>query len=313
LAALVGGALVGWVYRTLIVGISGGPGSTADFWALNDSTFHVGLFFGAPLGAFLFHRLAGRGGSRPARAGVTNPSVRRTPLGWVHLALYYAGVGFLLPLAFTNMPSGPPSMETAAIATLRNLAACQVQMQMSGRIDCDGDKVGEYGTFLELTGSTPVRAGYFPGDPAGSDFSKAGEKVNPPILSPALAGVDARGIATKSGYCFVIYLPGDSKVAGFVHETGPAATPGLSGRVGVDVSEQYWCAYAWPAARGKSGNRSFFVNQAGDVLQSDNEVAKWDGPAKPPPGNSAFRAGGITGQVAVGTAGQDGDVWKVVN
>jgi hypothetical protein len=80
----------------------------------------------------------------------------------------------------------------------------------------------------------------------------------------------------------------------------------------VDLSEVVWCAYAWPETIGDTGRRAFFVNQAGDVMQSANEKAKWEG-EKGPPGNAAFVGAGITGQVAVGTAGRDGEIWKVTN
>jgi hypothetical protein len=212
--------------------------------------------------------------------------------------------------------------ETAAIATLRNLAACQAQVQASGKIDADHDGIGEYATFLELTGSVGVRSGLRLAEGAEKstvDFSARGSPIAPAILSPSLAAVNEAGIVTKAGYCFRIFLPDAAFLPGFVHETGPAETVGLeggTGRVGVDFSETMWCAYAWPIVRGKSGNRAFFVNQAGDVLQSANEVAKWDGVGKPVAPDAAFLRGGgkgIAGRIAVGTAGKDGDVWKVTN
>ena len=200
-----------------------------------------------------------------------------------------------------------------AIATLRNLASCQAQIQVSGKIDGDNDGIGEYGTFLEMTGSVGVRRGHSPGPPPTGDFTLKGSQVNPPILSPALADVDAMGIATKNGYAYMIFLPDGRSPAGWVHETGPAAAVALSGAVGVDLSETTWCAYAWPVARGSSGNRAFFVNQSGDVLQSANGSAAHNGVASAIDPASAFRGAGITSQVAVGTAGRDGDVWKVTN
>lgn len=205
--------------------------------------------------------------------------------------------------------------ETAAIATLRNLASCQAHIQASGKIDSDNDGIGEYGTFLELTGSVGVRKGPATGTPASADFTAKGTPVNPPIMSKALSNVGPDGVVRKSGYCFRIYLPDSENPSGFVHESGPAdavALAGGTGRVSVDMVETTWCAYAWPETLGASGSRAFFVNQAGDVVQSSNEKAQWAG-EKGPPGNAAFVGAGITGQVAVGTAGRDGDVWKVVN
>ena len=199
------------------------------------------------------------------------------------------------------------SNETAAIATLRNLVSAQAQIQTSGKIDCDDDGIGEYTGFLELTGAAAVRT--------SADGKERGTRLSPAILSPLLSGVDARGVVRKSGYCFRIFLPDDAgPAAGFVHETGPAESAGLAGgtgRIQVNLSETTWCAYAWPEEKGKTGDRAFFVNQAGDVIQSSNDSKNWSGPADGPPGNSAFTGNGITARLAIGTAGRDGGVWKV--
>jgi hypothetical protein len=205
--------------------------------------------------------------------------------------------------------------ETAAIATLRNLASAQAMMQGTGKIDCDGDGIGEFGTFLEMTGTVGVRKSLKGGTTPAADFTSHGTVLSPPVLSKSLASVGPDGVVKKSGYCFRIFLPDSATPSGFVGETGPAdlaAFGGGSRMVCVDLSETTWCAYAWPETRGESGNRAFFINQAGDVLQSTNEVAKWSG-EKAPPGNAAFKGAGITGVIAVGTTGRDGDVWKVTN
>jgi hypothetical protein len=207
----------------------------------------------------------------------------------------------------------PETNEVVAIATLRNLASCQAQIQTSGKIDCDADGIGEYGTFLELTGSVGVRQALVPGDIAGSDFSTQGTAVNPPILSPALANVDPNGIVTRKGYCFRIFLPDTTpRPYGCTYETGPAERVGLAGgtgKVGVDMSEMTWCAYAWPVRRGGTGNRVFFVSQMGDVLQSSNEVAKWEGAERAPDWKSALVGPGLIAPAAEGTKGNDGDLW----
>jgi hypothetical protein len=72
-----------------------------------------------------------------------------------------------------------------------------------------------------------------------------------------------------------------------------------------------WCAYAWPIARGNSGNRCFFVNEAGDVLQSPNDVYPHQGAVGLPDPGSAFLPG--TMNLAIGTVGSDGNEWKVTN
>jgi hypothetical protein len=62
-----------------------------------------------------------------------------------------------------------------------------------------------------------------------------------------------------------------------------------------------------------TGRRRFFVNQAGDILESGNEVAQVEGTAVVPNGNSAFLGDGITSPAAVGTRGRDGDLWRVAD
>jgi hypothetical protein len=228
--------------------------------------------------------------------------------------------------AWDKSTSGIPEMnvaknELAAIATLRNLTSCQAQIQTSGKIDCDDDGIGEFGTFLELTGAVGVRK--FSATSATndfySDFSKQGTHVSPAILSQAFANVDENGVVKRRGYCFRIFLPDDANPSGFTGEKGPAekvSLAGGTGRIYTDLAEQVWCVYAWPEEQGVTGNRVFFVNQAADVIQSANTVAKWSGTARMPKGNSAFQAtsgGGITGRIAIGVAGADGDVWKITN
>jgi hypothetical protein len=202
--------------------------------------------------------------------------------------------------------------ERNAISTLRNLCSAQAQVQASGKIDCDNDGIGEYGTFLEMTGTVGVRKGTDRGTPLGSDFSEKGTAMTPAVLASSLAGVDAEGRVLKNGYYFQIFLPDTQSPSTFVHETAGPSLAGGTGRVWVDLSETTWCCYAWPAEKGKTGNRAFFVNQAGDVLQSANDGGHHkDGTPFDPV--SAFKAAGITGQLAIGTAGRDGDVWKVTN
>jgi type II secretory pathway pseudopilin PulG len=228
------------------------------------------------------------------------------------------GIAIIAAIAIPNLLAAKLSAnETAAMATLRNLASCQAQIQASGKIDCDNDGIGEYGTFLELTGSAGVRRGFTPpgsGQLPAGDFSTQGTPVNPPIMSPALSNVGPMGIVTKNGYCYLIFLPDSSKKGGWVHETGPGQKPGLAGgtgRIGVDASEEHWCAYAWPVARGNSGNRCFYVDEKGDVYQSANEVARRQGVTVIPAADSSFAPGKAGPQP--GAPGTDGDVWKVVN
>ena len=215
-------------------------------------------------------------------------------------------------------PQSGPANEKLAINALRNLWTVQSQLMDAGKIDCDEDGLGEYGTFLELAGVIPVRAGLhrIEGDPAsGSDFSKVGTKVKPPILSPAFGAVDGNGIVVKSGYCFRIFLPDSAFPPGFAYETGKASPTGVAGgtgKIGVDMAETCWCAYAWPESVGVTGTSAFYVSWIGDVLESPNKAARWSGREKAPPGASALLGGEFTSRAAVGAKGRDGEVWKLV-
>jgi hypothetical protein len=188
-------------------------------------------------------------------------------------------------------------------------------VQGGGKIDCDADGIGEFGCFLDMTGSVEPRKGPVSGTPPACDWTnKALTKINPAVLSSSLASVDSGGFVTKSGYAFQIFLPSNAVPAGFVHETGPLASAAFGTPIQVDIAETTWCAYAVPVARGNSGNRAFFVNQAGDVMQSPNDVAPHQGTATALAGNSAFKGtAGITSQIATGTSGNDTNLWKVTN
>jgi hypothetical protein len=198
--------------------------------------------------------------------------------------------------------------EALAIAALRNIASCQEQVQTAGVVDCDEDGIGEYATFLEMSGAAPRRT--------SAGWSPKGRKIDPPILSPVFADVNSEGLVVRRGYCYRIFLPDDVEPYGFVvHEKGPASAPGLAGGKGevcADLAETSWCAYAWPLQRGVTGTRVFFVSMEGDVLASSNEVAKWSGPAKAPPGNSALAGPGLVSGAATDKKGRDGDTWRVV-
>ena len=67
----------------------------------------------------------------------------------------------------------------------------------------------------------------------------------------------------------------------------------------------------------KNGKRTFFVNQAGDVLSSRNNVTRYNGTVNVPSGLAAVLAGvgapTMASTVAANATGQDGERWIVVN
>ena len=219
----------------------------------------------------------------------------------IELMIVIAIIAVIAAIAIPNLLAARLSAnETAAIATLRNLVSAQAQFQQGGRLDQDTDGTGEYGCFYELSGAG---AGRMPAT------------LVPPVLSGAFRTVatDADGgYVSKSGYLFRIWLPGAAGV-GVVEGAAGAA---LSGAADDDLAETAWCAYAWPASYQQSGNRTFFVNQAGDVLATENTTGTpYDGPDTGPSADAAFTtAGDITSQPAIGApaGGAGGFTWRQV-
>jgi hypothetical protein len=238
-----------------------------------------------------------------AGAMATSEFVDRTSMKAVE-SLAKVGIKDKAKGLWGKVTGSPESNEKGAIELLRTLATSQASLAARGKIDCDDDGIGEFGTFLELMGTAGIRK--------DGGWSAKGGPVVPPAMSPKTGTVDENGVLTKSGYCFRIFLPAEGAPAGFVHETGPADKAGLAGgKVATDLAETAWCAYAWPEKHGETGNRVFFVSHAGDVMHASNDVANWNGAAKAPPGGSIFRGAGMTSPIAVGTTGNDGNVWKV--
>ena len=185
------------------------------------------------------------------------------------------------------------SNETTAVATLRELVTAQAQFQKRGLADEDRDGLGEMGTFGELSGAVAVRGG---------------RVLVPHILSASFRSLNITGEVTKHGYQFRIFLPnalgqGLGEVPG-----GPPIG------IDADIAENTWCAYAWPTNYEGTGIKTFFVNQGGDVAFADTSA--YSGPGSgPPPGAAMSYVGNIssiTGMIATGTTGRDGQFWRPV-
>jgi hypothetical protein len=181
--------------------------------------------------------------------------------------------------------------EAAAIATARNVISAQAQVQATGKIDADGDGTGEYGGFLEMSGAIPGRMAN-------------GRPMVPPVLSGAFRTLTEGGEAQRNGYLYRVYLPD-------VRGDGVGET--LEGfdarRIDADLAETTWCLYAWPMVPGMTGNRTFFVNQGGDVFATTDP--RYAGPGKGPAPDAAFSMRGIAG--ATTDPRNDGAVWVQVN
>ena len=216
----------------------------------------------------------------------------------IELMIVIAIIAIIAAIAIPNLLAARLSAnETAAIATLRNIISAQAQFQQGGRADEDNDGTGEYGGFIELS---------------GSQAGRMASVLVPPVLSGGFRVLNAASEVSRSGYFFRIWLPG---VGGAGVVEPPATGYVAGGGIDPDLAETTWCAYAHPVNYNQSGNRSFFTNQAGDVLGI--EVPAYSGTGAGPAADAAFVAAGtITGTVDIGGPGQSGvatAAWVQVN
>jgi hypothetical protein len=75
-------------------------------------------------------------------------------------------------------------------------------------------------------------------------------------------------------------------------------------------------AYSWPLRYENSGRRAFFINQESDISTVDSPTMEGIAGVTPATSGSAFEQGGpassITGRMARGTTGRDGEFWTRV-
>lgn len=230
----------------------------------------------------------------------------------IELMIVVAIIAIIASVAIPKLLSARLSAnESAAISTLRSISSAQAQLQSSSAIDTDSDGGGEYGFFAELSGTIAIRQD----DGSGAPTVTGSTPLVPSMLSSALGNVQS-GVVVRSGYVFQIWLP----------QSGAApvgAAEAADGGMGTDVpdpdnSEVFWCAYAWPLDVGSTGNRSFFVNQDGDILQYNNRGTEvYEGLAGGPDYDASYTvATDMSSPMAnagAGLAATDGEVWAVVN
>jgi prepilin-type N-terminal cleavage/methylation domain-containing protein len=214
----------------------------------------------------------------------------------IELMIVIAIIAIIAAIAIPNLLSARlNSNETAAIATLRNIISAQSQFQTTARADENTNGVGEYGTFGEMSGGVGVRGA-------------ANPVLSPPVLSTAFRTVSANGEVSRSGYLYAIFLPGAGGAP-----LKEEANGGADANVDNDLAETTWCAYAWPANYGNTGNRTFFVSQGGDIVATEDNGYSGPGAIPEADADAAFAATGaddtITGAVATGTIGEDGNRW----
>ena len=232
----------------------------------------------------------------------------------IELMIVVAIIAIIAAIAIPRLMSARLSAnESAAISTLRSVSSAQAQLQSSAAIDTDADGAGEYGYFAELSGTQPLRvsnAGVPAAGVAGVD------NLNPAILSSAFGNVTLVRVQ-RQGYMFQMYLPA-ATAGGLVGSVAEDATGGKLAAPfpNPNNGELLWCCYAWPANHNKTGNRAFFCNQEGDLLQCLNRSATpFDGAVLAPGFSEAFSVANDMGSaLRIGTAGgANNTIWVPVN
>jgi prepilin-type N-terminal cleavage/methylation domain-containing protein len=225
----------------------------------------------------------------------------------IELMIVVAIIAIIAAIAIPNLLSARLNAnETSAISTLRNISSAQSQFQASAKVDVDNDGTGEFGYFRELSGAVACRT-------ATTGGNTGGKVANPPVLSGAFRTLNAQARVTRSGYLFMMVLA-DAAGGAQLEDVTPTSVHTNSSTVPADVAETTWACYAWPSSYSTSGNRTFFVNQAGDITGKDDPAISGSGGIQC--GSAFMGAGnayGITGKPAVGTVGRDGKMWKQIN
>jgi len=236
----------------------------------------------------------------------------------IELMIVVAIIAIIASIAIPKLLAARLSAnEAAAISTLRSISSAQAQLQSSSAIDCDADGSGEYGYFAEMAGTIQMRVSNAGVPGPGNALT---DKLNPPVLSSAFGTVGLTAgnpLVTRSGYDFQMWLPGP---------TAGGLTPGITEDTGggklaapfpdPNNNEIMWCCYAWPMQANGTGNRAFFINQEGDLLQYLNRSATpYNGTVKKPLFGEAYKVATDMGSgLRIGTAGgNDNTIWVAVS
>jgi prepilin-type N-terminal cleavage/methylation domain-containing protein len=219
----------------------------------------------------------------------------------IELMIVIAIIAIIALIAIPNLLSSRlVANETSTVGTLRSLASSQAEFQARQIVDQDADGLGEYGFLQELAGAVIPRGGV--------------AALDPPSISQALGNVDAAGLATKSGFVLIMFLPGGAG-AEIQEPAGGGAFPGAN-PVDANFQETRWCCYGIPSTVRNTGNRAFVINQQAEVYATTNVgVQDYDlagiAPLLANP-DAAYEIGvtNLAGKFAVGIgAGQDGGTW----
>ena len=118
----------------------------------------------------------------------------------IELIIVVAIIAILAAIAIPGLIRGRMATnETSAISSLKTLLTAQEQFRQARAVDIDSDGQGEYGYIQELTGVSACRI----------SGAVSGPTLAPPVLGQQFgsSALSASGVAEKSGYFFLIYLP----------------------------------------------------------------------------------------------------------
>lgn len=211
--------------------------------------------------------------------------------------------------------------EATVIATLRAVANAQATVGTVTAIDTDADGAGEYGYFGELAGIDPCRI-FDVGSGTPTVGAAGVDELDPTILSNAFGNVEpdaiGDGVVVRSGYVYKMFLPGPT-LAGLTggRPEGGAGGPAPGLLPNPDNCEIAWACYVWPLSVNQTGNRAFFINHDGVILQFQNRDGSYtgiDAAGTIPNFDDAFSvAGDMRSPIATnGVPSVSGHVWTPV-
>lgn len=269
----------------------------------------------------------------PRLEGKENTMIRRSNnagFTLIELMIVVAIIAIIASIAIPKLMAARLSAnEAAAISTLRSVSSAQAQLQSSGAIDTDADGGGEYGYFSEMAGIAQMRVADTTVAPVVPQDGAATDILTPAVLSSAFGAVvddvNGDGMISRSGYNFQMWLPaaGPAPIAGVPEAGNGAGAGGLSGGATAggpypdpQNAEILWACYAWPMQANGTGNRAFFINEQGDLLQTAN---RGNPPAYTGNTGPTFDAAFTTAadmssplRIGVAGAGAQADIWTPV-